>query len=388
MSTGHPPSVFLGSTCYDLAQIRRDLKLFIESLGMTPVLSEFDSFPVNPDLDTLGNCLVAVRDNADIFILIVGGRHGSPTETGKSITNLEYLQAKAKGIPRYVFVQRQILTTLPIWKNNESGDFSSVVDSPKLFEFVESLRDPKENWIFPFENAQDIIGTLRCQLAYLFADALAIRAKLVGSGLPEALHNLSGAALQLAVQKPSGWEYLLFCQVVSDEVSLCADIKRDLDYGLALGTAVRLRDFSDVLGWARAKISEISSFNLSASRIVNSALPKALGALGEPGDAVEITYTAKQFVRVYRRMLEWTLEFRHVDVEDEYKHVLEIVSRLSQNCIKEIEDFVSISLQQVKDTVKTCEETGERQTLTVTLKLTVPDMSDLDDELNRLASLL
>ena len=29
----HPPAVFLSSTCYDLKQVRADLKAFIESVG-------------------------------------------------------------------------------------------------------------------------------------------------------------------------------------------------------------------------------------------------------------------------------------------------------------------------------------------------------------------
>ncbi len=151
MSIAHPPSVFVSSTCYDLAQVRYDLRSFFESMGMVPILSEFSSFPVDPNLDTIENCRAVIKEKADIFVLVVGGRYGSEVGNGKSVTNLEYLEAKAKGIPCYVFVQKPILTTLPIWQKNRSGDFSGLVDSSKLFEFVESLRDPKENWVFPFE---------------------------------------------------------------------------------------------------------------------------------------------------------------------------------------------------------------------------------------------
>ena len=151
MSIAHPPSVFVSSTCYDLAQVRQDLRLFFESLGMVPILSEFPSFPVDPNLDAIENCLVGVKEKADIFVLVVGGRYGSETENGKSVTNLEYLEAKAKGIPRYVFVQKHILTAYSDWQKNRSGDFSKIVDSSKLFEFVELLYDPMEkNWVYSF----------------------------------------------------------------------------------------------------------------------------------------------------------------------------------------------------------------------------------------------
>jgi hypothetical protein len=71
-----PPSVFVSSTCYDLRQIRVDLRDFLAGLGLDPVLSEFASFPVNPDASTLDNCLKAVEQRADIFVLVIGGRYG------------------------------------------------------------------------------------------------------------------------------------------------------------------------------------------------------------------------------------------------------------------------------------------------------------------------
>jgi hypothetical protein len=193
---------------------------------MVPILSEFSSFPINPNLGAIENCLASVKGKADIFVLVVGGRYGSETENEKSVTNLEYLEAKVKGIPRYVFVQKSILTAFLVWQKNRSGDFSGFVDSSKLFEFVESLYDPKEkNWVFSFESAQDIIIILRTQLAYLFMDALTIRAKVLGCDLSEALKDLSSAALLLVVQKPFAWEYRLFSRVLCDEISGMSNIK-------------------------------------------------------------------------------------------------------------------------------------------------------------------
>ena len=139
MPAGHLPAIFVSSTCYDLKQLRADLRDFIKKLGCEPVLSEFDSFPVNPDVGAVENCLEAVRKQADIFVLIVGGRYGSSTDTGKSVTNLEYLQARTKGIPIYVFVDGNIMPLLPVWKQNSDANFNGIVDSPKLFEFIGAL---------------------------------------------------------------------------------------------------------------------------------------------------------------------------------------------------------------------------------------------------------
>jgi hypothetical protein len=39
---------------------------------MVPVLSEFSSFPVDPNLDAIENCRAVVKEKADIFVLAVG----------------------------------------------------------------------------------------------------------------------------------------------------------------------------------------------------------------------------------------------------------------------------------------------------------------------------
>jgi hypothetical protein len=92
------PSLFVSSTCYDLKQVREDIRLCVEGLGLNAILSEHNTFPVNPNLGTVDNCLKVVEGNADIFVLIVGSRYGSPGGDGRSITNLEYLTARSKGI--------------------------------------------------------------------------------------------------------------------------------------------------------------------------------------------------------------------------------------------------------------------------------------------------
>ncbi len=118
MPKGSATTLFVSSTCYDLAQLRADIRDFAEAAGLEPILSELDSFPVNPSQGTIENCLDAVRSRADLFLLVVGNRYGSITDTGKSITNLEYIEAASRGIPRYVFVKTEIITVLPIWKKN------------------------------------------------------------------------------------------------------------------------------------------------------------------------------------------------------------------------------------------------------------------------------
>jgi hypothetical protein len=112
------PSVFLSSTCYDLGQLRVDLGTFIErDLGYTAMMSEHPSFPIDPDTTTIENCRRRVDQDADVLVLVVGARHGTvDPATSRSITNIEYVTAKAKGIPVYAFVHKPVLAALPLWR--------------------------------------------------------------------------------------------------------------------------------------------------------------------------------------------------------------------------------------------------------------------------------
>jgi hypothetical protein len=150
----------VSSTFYDLRQIRIDLDRFIANeLGYIALLSELSSFPVDPDLDTIENCRARVEKDADILVLVIGGRYGSiEDKTEKSITNIEFLAARQKGIPIYAFIEKNILPLLAIWKRNPTGDFTSAVDTPKLFDFVEYVRSQEKVWTFAFETAQTLFG--------------------------------------------------------------------------------------------------------------------------------------------------------------------------------------------------------------------------------------
>ena len=78
------PVVFVSSTCYDLKQVREDIKDFFENnYGFETMLSEFNSFPIEPCEGTFENCLNNVDQYADIFVLIIGSRYGYVTEKVK-----------------------------------------------------------------------------------------------------------------------------------------------------------------------------------------------------------------------------------------------------------------------------------------------------------------
>ncbi|PRY63518.1 uncharacterized protein DUF4062 [Vreelandella songnenensis] len=382
MSKGSKATLFVSSTCYDLSQVRADLRDFSESLGLEPILSEFNTFPVNPNQNTLSNCLEVVKSRADIFVLIVGGRYGSITDAGKSITNLEYFEAKAKGIPIYVFIKEDILPLIKIWKDNPTGDYSSIVDSPSLFEFVVNLRDSGDGWVFPFVNAQNIISTLREQLSYLLSDCLELRAKAQKSD--PLIYDLEPKAFRLALEKPAGWEFLLFAEVLSDELAKLESKRLDSELGISFGKPKRLEDLKELTSWVSSSCSWISSTIHHISKALNQGFVKAVGEPGQSGDLKRIIHLAKRVGEGYEQLLDWKLQFLRVSCDDIFLKLIEITSNLSSNAIKEIEEFSESLYSIIENDIKSSEPGYVRR---ITLTLTVPDTESFFEEINRLKNL-
>ncbi|GHV96511.1 hypothetical protein AGMMS50293_28310 [Spirochaetia bacterium] len=212
------PVIMISSTFYDLKQVRNELHQFVEGMGYESLLSENSTFPIDTDLSTLENCKKKVELYADILILIIGGRYGYIDEkSGKSITNLEYIEAKNKGIPIYVFIEKNVLTAFELWKKNKENDFSSVVDTVEVFNFIERIRNTDSVWTFPFDIIKDIENTLLIQFSYLFKSSLADRLKMRKISTDVLFSILSTQALLMVIEKPPLWEYRLFFQVWLDE---------------------------------------------------------------------------------------------------------------------------------------------------------------------------
>jgi len=350
------------------------------------MMSEYNSFPVDPNTAAIENCLTAVDQRADVFVLIVGGRYGSTNEHGKSVTNMEYLRARAKGIPVYAFIKQSILHVLPVWKNNPEGDFHSEVDSVKLFEFVTSLGDSSGVWVFPFEVAQDITDTLRKQLAYLFFESLQIRTRFKSSGLREPLSQLSGEPLRLVIERSPGWEYLLFMHQLAQDIARVRHRRLDLDYGIAFGSIDRLSDPGEVFVWISRRMAQAGRLIEAAGQIVNVALQEALGPPGITGDAEKIVYVATTLSEVYRNAIEWAIECKRVEVDDEkYTEIVRLTGTLTDDMIREIESWSEKILKETQEALANPPgPNDEPRTLRFTLEIRAPMTEKLNKELERL----
>lgn len=385
MPLGEQPTVFVSSTCYDLKQIRNDIRAFFkDQLGYEVLLSEYDSFPLDPNLTTIDNCLRAVDERADIFVLIVGCRYGSVTETGHSVTNMEYLKAKAKGIPIYAFVDKKILSALPLWRDNPDGNFQSTVDTPRLFSFVDTFRDEDGIWSFGFESAQDIINTLRIQLGYLFHDCLELRKKATPKVVSKSVLGLNGRAFQIAIIRPAAWEQKLFAQVLAVGLEQLTNYKHDFAFGITLAPTKQLQSMQEVADYISLKTDQLLRMIEVLTTLINKVLPDALGAPGVSGDADYIIYTANKFTEVYHSIIDWSLDFRTIVTEDDFQGLINSSSKICKSVLDDIERFSAEFIEKLKDVPDKMPENAEPISLSITLTLNAPDTDEFYSEVHRL----
>ncbi len=186
------PRVFVSSTYYDLKHLRSALEGFIESLGFEPVLSEKGSIAYAPDIALDASCYREIQQ-ADIMVLIVGGRYGSEVSDSErvkskkgddfytrydSITRQEFKTAAESNVPLYVLIERAVYAEYQTFKKNRSSTKVKYahVDSANIFMMVEEvLALPKNNPLFSFDRYHEIEEWLRDQWAGLFQELLRTR---------------------------------------------------------------------------------------------------------------------------------------------------------------------------------------------------------------------
>ncbi len=169
------PRVFISSTFYDLKHIRSSLEQFVESLGYEPVLSEKGVIAFDPDLPLDESCYREVR-NSDIFVLIIGGRYGSPASAEEaapsedffdryaSITKREYESAVEREIPIYILVDRAVYTEYETFKRNRGKEYITYahVDSVNVFLLIDEIfNQARNNPLHQFDRHTEIAAWLR-----------------------------------------------------------------------------------------------------------------------------------------------------------------------------------------------------------------------------------
>lgn len=178
--TSPKPIVFVASTCYDLTDLRAELKVFLEKDGFVVRLSDdWDSgFRVNPAVDSIESCLENLR-TSDVTVFIFDRRYG-PEVKGKcgdkSATHCEFdlaAELSAQGEMKILtFVRKRTLDELDQWRANPDAFTPRWVEGKrygKLFQLIQQVRglheaEGRSNWIDDFNTSVDLREKVRKRL--------------------------------------------------------------------------------------------------------------------------------------------------------------------------------------------------------------------------------
>jgi len=162
------PIVFIASTCYDLADLRAELRQHLEKDGFIVRLSDdWDSgFRVNPEVNSIESCLENLRgSDVALFILdrrygpLLGGKYGD-----KSATHIEFAIAIESKVKPLFFIRKRTMDEFDLWRGNQEAFKPRWVDGKQceqLFKFLAEVRDlhnpqGRSNWIDLFEASPDL----------------------------------------------------------------------------------------------------------------------------------------------------------------------------------------------------------------------------------------
>ena len=317
--------------------------------GHNPILSEFNSFPVSPDLNAVENCIKNVKENADILILVVGNRYGSVIENGKSITNTEFLTAKQKGIPVFCFIDKSALNSLSFWKDNKDADFTKFVDNKKIFEFIDDIRTKRNLWVFPFEQSKEIIETLKIQLSYLFKESLKLKS-ILDKNIDDFLKlNLSEKCLKILIEKNTFFELEFLCQTFIDEIEKKEFLKNDIEYSILVEPKHFIKDIQELTNWGSNRLNSI----ITIVENLNNLFPliyKFINEKGKPSDIKGLYYTSVKYSQIFEQLLNWIIEVKSTHISEEYSDLKIYLAEMVSDVMKDIWNFPYKIKTQIEET--------------------------------------
>lgn len=202
------PRLFISSTCYDLQEIRFQLRIFVEEIGYDPVMSEFGDIFYDLDQHVQDACKDEIK-KCNMFILVVGNNYGSIYYKHKdryfpdSITLQEFRKSIEVKIPKYIFLNRFVKYDFENYKKILEKKFATYfseneikddeVDQIKLnikkkfdktypfanesyqyiFYFLDEIYNLGiNNAVYPFETFDNIKDCLRKQWAGFLYESL------------------------------------------------------------------------------------------------------------------------------------------------------------------------------------------------------------------------
>ena len=163
--------------------------------------------------------------------------------------------------------------------------------------------------------------------------------------------NSEGDALMLALQRDEHWELRLFATVLEEELARREPLRREIEYGLASGTATFV-DMVDLGSWAQDRLHECERFAQTASTILNDYMPQALREDGVPGDLIALVAVARRLAQLWEDSAQWTLRCRPARIDDRAERLVDLLSNANANILDEIWEYGHTLLPRINEPIE------------------------------------
>lgn len=204
------PRIFVSSTCYDLQEVRGNLRDFIHGFGYEPIMSDFGDIFYDFNTHVQESCVEAIKQS-DMYILIIGDNYGSTFHTNEkkqneipeSVTLTEFKRALELEKAKIIFINKFVKHDYENYSNylkekyreyfNENSIEDKDINTEKnkikievdksypfpkksykyIFYFLDKIYELRtNNAFFPFESSQDIKENLKKQWAGFLQERL------------------------------------------------------------------------------------------------------------------------------------------------------------------------------------------------------------------------
>lgn len=172
-----PLPVFVSSTCYELRDLRAAIRAWLESLGLTPMMSEEGGFPHIDGMPPYATCLQVIEE-CPLVVGVVDRKYGRAFDdwgpykqhVGRAPTHAELSDALDIGKRVLIYVHNDTWHSYEIWRKNPGAFKTSApvgLEEATLKMFHElKLRNPAP-WIERFTDATDVISSLQREFVNL-----------------------------------------------------------------------------------------------------------------------------------------------------------------------------------------------------------------------------
>lgn len=363
-------NIFISSTCKNLVEERFALKECLDNLGHNAILSESPAFPIDPSKNTIDNCIGIVRDEADVFVLILKDQYGHVVpHIGMGITEMEFQTAVDKGIPIYTFTYSETMRQ----KGVLAGQLTEDSDFGRLCRFIDDIRSKRSIWNFEYNNVEGLIDTLKVQLSNLLKHSLIVRNKVDSIDKQWVFPRISSEAYRLLVYKEKNYVEKFFFQVMKDEMERHVDLKLDYKYSHLLNAGYTQKSPREFARWIKDVFDEIAFYLRSEIKLEEAFFDSYKE---DDSDFRQLYHVAKRFANRYADMLELGIHLKSEYVYPEYASLQRRITGIVENAISQLESIPQSALYAIDKNVK--DEISSKSEIPANMDF--PSIIDVSDE--------